>query len=52
MWLWKSGLDGDTTQFWREIDYVMLETLMGVTQGEEDHIVYKEEDGSHLRLAL
>ena len=45
-----NGLDGDTMQFWREIDYVMLETLMGGTQGEEAHVVYKEEDGSHLRL--
>ena len=31
---------------------MMLETLMGGTQGEEAHIVYKEVDGSHLRLAL
>ena len=28
-----------------------LETLMGGTQGEDAHKVYKEEDGSHLGLA-
>ena len=37
--------------FGREIDHMMLETLMGGTQGGEAHIAYKEEDGSHLRLA-
>ena len=48
---WRSGLDEGTTQFWREIDCVMIETLMSGTQGEKAHLVYKEEDGSHLRLA-
>ena len=38
-------------QFWREIDCVMVETLMSGTQGEKAHIVYKEEDGSHMGLA-
>ena len=30
---------------------MMVETLMSGTQGEKDHIVYMEEDGSHMRLA-
>ena len=47
----EEGLLGDTTQFWREIDHVHMETLMGGTQGEEPHKAYKEGDGSHLRLA-
>ena len=38
-------------QFWREIDCVMVETLMSETQGEKAHILYKEEDGSHMGLA-
>ena len=29
---------------------MMVETLMSGTQGEKDHIVYKEEDGKHVRL--
>ena len=29
----------------------MVETLMSGTQGEKAHIVYKEEDGSHMGLA-
>ena len=28
----------------------MVETLMSGTQGEKTHIVYKEEDGSHMGL--
>ena len=51
MLLRESGLNGDTTQFWREIDPVHVEILMGGTQGEEAHIAYKEEEGSQLRLA-
>ena len=27
-----------------------METLMSGTKGEKAHIVYKEEDGSHMRL--
>ena len=46
-----SSLDGATTQFWRESDHVMLETLMGRTQGEEAHKPYKEEDGRQFGLA-
>ena len=38
-------------QFWREIVCVMVETLMSGNQGEKAHLVYKEEDGSQLRLA-
>ena len=38
-------------QFWREIDYMMMETLMSGTQGEKAYIFYKEEDGSHMGLA-
>ena len=49
--LWRSDIDEGTTQFWREIDCVMVETLMSGTQGEKAHIVYKEEDGNHMRLA-
>ena len=47
------GVDNqwETTQFWRDIDCVMVETLMSGTQGEKAHIVCKEEDGSHMRLA-
>ena len=51
MLLWRSGINGGTTQFWREIDYMMVENLMSGTQGEKAHIVYKEEDGSHMGLA-
>ena len=29
----------------------MVETLMSGTEGEKAHLFYKEEDGSHLRLA-
>ena len=29
----------------------MVETLLSGTQGEKAHLVYKEEDGSHLGLA-
>ena len=42
--------NGGTAQFWREIDCMMMETLMSGTQGEKAHIVYKEEDGIHMRL--
>ena len=28
-----------------------METLMSGIKGEEAHIFYKEEDGSHMRLA-
>ena len=28
-----------------------VETLTSGTQGEKAHIVYKEEDGNHMRLA-
>ena len=31
---------------------MMVETLLSGTQGETDHIVYKEEDGSHLEVSL
>ena len=51
MLLWSSGIDEGTTQFWREFVCVMVETLMSGTQGEKAHLVYKEEYGSHLRLA-
>ena len=51
MLLWRSGIDDVTMQFWREIDYMKIETLMSGTQGQKAHIVYKEEDGSHMRLA-
>ena len=37
-------------QFWRDIVCVMGETLLSGTQGEKAHLVYKKEDGSHLRL--
>ena len=30
---------------------MMVETLMSGIQGEKAHLVYKEEDGSDLRLA-
>ena len=30
---------------------MMMETLMSGTQGDKAHIVYKEEDGSHMGLA-
>ena len=30
---------------------MMVETIMSGTQGEKAHIVYKEEDDSHMRLA-
>ena len=50
MLLWRSGINDWTSQFWREIDYVVVETLMSGTQGEKAHIVYKEEDGSHMGL--
>ena len=46
-----SGTNDGTTQFWREIDCVMVENLMSGTQGEEAYIVYKEEDGNHMGLA-
>ena len=49
--LWRSGINGGTTHFWREIDCVMMETLMSGTQGEKAHIVYKEEDGIHMLFA-
>ena len=51
MLLRRSGIDEGTTQFWREIDCVMVETLMSGTQGEKAYLFYKEEDGIHLRLA-
>ena len=51
MLLWRSGINDGTTQFWREIDCVIVETLMSESQGEKAHIVYKEEDGSHMSLA-
>ena len=38
-------------QFWRDIVCVMVETLLSGTQGEKAHLVYKEEDGIHFRLA-
>ena len=38
-------------QFWREIDCMMVETLMSGTQGEKAHIFYKEKDGNHMGLA-
>ena len=37
--------------FWMESDHVMLETLMGGTQGEEAHKAYKGRDGSNFGLA-
>ena len=49
--LWRSGIDEGVVQFWREIDCVMVETLMSGNQGEKAHIVYKEEDGSHMSSA-
>ena len=49
--LQRSGIDEGTTQFWRPNDCVMVETLMSGTQGVKAHIVYKEEDGSHMGLA-
>ena len=30
---------------------MMVETILSGTQGEKAHLVYKEDDGSHLRLA-
>ena len=51
MLLWRSGINGGTTWFWRQIDCMMVETLMSGTQGEKARIVYKEEDGSHMGLA-
>ena len=48
--LWRSGIDDGTSQFWREINCMKVETLMSETQGEKAHIVYKEEDGGHMRL--
>ena len=51
MLLWRSGINDGIVQFWRDIDCVMVETLMSGTQGEKAHIVYKEEDGSHMRSA-
>ena len=51
MLLWRSGINDGTTLFWREINCMMVETLMSGTQGEKAHIVYKEEDGIHMRLS-
>ena len=48
--LWRSGINGGTTQFWRDIDCMMVETLTSGTQGEKAHIFYKEEDGRNIRL--
>jgi len=28
---WRSGIDDGTTQFWREINYMVMETLMSGT---------------------
>ena len=52
MLLWRSGINGGTTQFWREIDCMMMDTLMSGTQGEKAHIVYNEEYGSHMREGM
>ena len=49
--LWRSSINGGTAQFWREIDFMRVETLMGGTQGGKAHIFYKEEDSSHMGLA-
>ena len=49
--VWMSSPDRATTHFWREGNHVVLETLLGGTQGEEDHKIYKEEDSRHWRLA-
>ena len=45
-----SGIDNGTAQFWKDIHCMKMETLMSGTQGEKAHIVYKQEDGSHMRL--
>ena len=51
MLLCRIGINDGTMQFWREIYCVMVETLMSGTQDEKAHIVYKEEDGSHMGLS-
>ena len=38
-------------QFWRESIHMVLETLIGGTQGEEAQKIYKEEDSRLLRLS-
>ena len=47
----RSGIDDGTTQFWREIHCMKMETLMSGTKGDKDKIVYKEEYGCHMGLS-
>ena len=42
--LWRSDINDGTMQFWREINCMMVETLMSRTQGEKAPMFYKEED--------